>query len=135
MWPFCKKQVLPPPEDIVMGGDRASFSTSLDQWEFEIDGTEFTISGRDFDNRAFTWARETAASIKQLKSEIDRQVLEVLYGWPCDVSTRRILSVCLDDFASERQAELAFVGDDSWGDFGVNVIIAGGKVIEAYGGD
>ena len=135
MWPFRKKPVLSPPEDIVLGNDRASFSTSLDQWEFEIEGMEFNLSGRDFDNRAFTWAREVAASIKQLEPEIDRQVLEVLDGWPCDISKRRLLSVCLDNFASEGQFDLAFVGDDSWGDFGVDVIIADGKIIEAYGGD
>ncbi len=75
------------------------------------------------------------ALIKKLEPEIDRQVVEVLDGWPCGVSKRRLLSVSLDDFALEGQFDLAFVGDDSWGDFGVNVIIADGKIIEAYGGD
>lgn len=135
MWPFRKKQALPPPENIVLGDDRAFYSTTLDQWEFEIDATEFSLSGREFDSDAFAWAREAISSITRLDAEIDRHVLDVLDGWPCDVSTRHLLSVSLDDFASERQFNIAYVGDDSWGDFGVNVIVADGKVIEAYGGD
>lgn len=135
MWPFRKKPVIPPPADIVQGEDRAQFSTTLDHWGFEIDGTEFTLSGRMFDPQAFTWARTALADMRRLQPEIDQRVLRVLDGWPCDTATRELLSVSLDDYASEGQINLAFVGDDSWGDFGVNVILAGGKIVDAYGGD
>jgi hypothetical protein len=70
-----------------------------------------------------------------LEAEIDRHVLEVLDGSPCNVATRHILSVSLDDYLSAGHLDIAYVGDDSWGDFGVNVIVANDKVIEAYGGD
>jgi len=43
MWPFRKKQVQPRPEDVVVGSDHATYSTTLDQWEFEIDGLSFAI--------------------------------------------------------------------------------------------
>jgi hypothetical protein len=135
MWPFRKKLVLPPPADIVHGDDRAQFSTTLDHWEFEIDGTEFTLSGRTFDSQAFSWAITALADMRRLQPEIDQRVLQVLDVWPCDVETRELLSVSLDDYASEGRFDLAFVGDDSWGDFGVNVILAGGKIVDAYGGD
>jgi hypothetical protein len=135
MWPFRKKQILPPPEDVISGDDRASYSTTLDQWDFEIDGIEFTLSGREFDSRAFAWAREGVPTIKRLETEIDRHVLEALNGWPCDVATRHLLSVSLDDYSSDGHFDLAYVGDDSWADFGVNVIVADGQVIESYGGD
>ena len=135
MWPFSKKPVLPPPDDIVQGNDRAQFSTPLGHWEFEIDGTEFTLSGRTFDPQAFSWARTALADMRRLQPEIDQRVLQVLDGWPCDVATRELLSVSLDDYASEGPIDLGFVGDDSWGDFGVNVILADGKIVDAYGGD
>lgn len=135
MWPFRKKSVLPLPADIIHGDDRAQFSTALNHWEFEIDGTEFTLSGRTFDSQAFSWARTVLADMRRLQSEIDQRVLQNLEGWPCDVATRQLLSVSLDDYASEGQIDLAFVGDDSWGDYGVNVILAGGEIVAAYGGD
>ncbi|WP_200273637.1 hypothetical protein [Luteolibacter pohnpeiensis] len=135
MWPFRKKQVLPPPEDFISGDDRAVYSTTFDQWEFEIEGIEFTLAGREFDRRTFGWAREAITMIKRLEAEIDRHVLEELDGWPCDIATRHLLSVSMDDYTSEGHLDLAYVGDDSWGDFGVNVIVADGKVIESYGGD
>ena len=134
MWPFRKKQVQPPP-NVRSGDDRAWFSATLNQWEFEIDGTEFRLSGRDFDDRAFAWAREAILSIKQLKEEIDKHVFQELEGSPCDATTRALLTVSLDDYCSEGKMELAFVGDDSWGDFGVHVIVADGTVLESYGGD
>ena len=134
MWPFNKKEVQPS-LNIISGDDRAWFSTALNHWDFEIDGIEFTLSGRSFDSRAFGWAREAISSIHCLESEIDKHVLNVLEGSSFDVATRHILSVSLDDYSSEGQLDIAYVGDDSWGDFGVNVIVANGKVIEAYGGD
>ena len=72
---------------------------------------------------------------RQLKEEIDQHVLRELEGRPCDAATRELLTVSLDDYSSEGKIGLAFVGDDSWGDFGVNVVLAGGKVLESYGGD
>ncbi|MCF7675115.1 MAG: hypothetical protein K9N23_22695 [Akkermansiaceae bacterium] len=135
MWPFRKKPVSPPPEDVVRGDDRAHFSTVLDCWEFEVDGTEFTLSGRTFDPQAFAWARAALAEMTGLAAEIDQHVLQPLDGWPCEVASRRLLSIGLDDYANAGRIDLAYVGDDSWGDFGVNVILADGKVVEAYGGD
>lgn len=134
MWPFRKTQVQPPP-NVRLGDDRAWFSTTLNHWDFEIDGTEFTLSGREFDSRAFAWARDAISSIRRLEAEIDKHVLDVLDGSPFNVATRHILSVSLDDYLSAGHLDIAYVGDDSWGDFGVNVIVANDKVIEAYGGD
>lgn len=118
-----------------MGDDWAKYSTTLEEWEFELDGTEFTLSGREFDPQAFEWARTALVDMRRLLPEIDREVLKNLDGDSCDVSTRELLSVSLDDYASKGEINLAFTGDDSWGDFGVNVILAGGKIVDAYGGD
>lgn len=96
---------------------------------------EFRLTGRDFDCRAFDWAREAILSIRQLDEQIDKHVLQELEGSPCDAAKRQLLAVSLDDFSPEGKIELAFVGDDSWGDFGVHVVLAGGKVLESYGGD
>ena len=134
MWPFRKIVVQTPP-NVISGDDRAWFSTTLNQWDFKIDGTDFTLSGREFDIRTFAWAREAISLIRRMETEIERHVLEVLDGSPFDVTTRHILSVSLDDYSSAGNLDIAYVGDDSWGDFGVNVIVANGKVIEAYGGD
>jgi hypothetical protein len=135
MWPFSKKQVLPPPTDFILGNHRAKYSTTLEEWEFQMDGIEFTFSEREFNPQAFEWARSALLDIKRLLPEIDREVLKVLEDVSCNIAARELLSVSLDDYASEGEIDLAFVGDDSWGDFGVNVIVAGGKIVDAYGGD
>jgi hypothetical protein len=135
MWPFRKKQILPRPDDVISGDNRAFYSTLLKGWDFEIDGIEFSLSGREFDIRAFEWARKEMETIGRLENEIDGHVLEVLDGYPFDIEARHLFAISLDDYLSEGQLNLSFVGDDSWADFGVNVIVANGRVVGAYGGD
>ena len=135
MWPFRRKPSLPPPDNIVQGGDCARFSSELDQWEFEIDGVEFTLSGRNFDENAFEWARAVLVDKCKLESEIDQHVVQVLDGWSFNASSRHLLSISLDDYGAEGYSDLAYIGDDSWGDYGVNVILGDGRIIDAYGGD
>jgi hypothetical protein len=135
MWPFTRKPVPPPPADFIVGNHRATYSPTLEEWEFEMENIEFTLSGREIDPQAFQWAQAALLDIKRLLPEIDREVLKVLEDGPCNAAARELLSVSLDDYASEGQIDLAFVGDDSWGDFGVNVILADGKIVDAYGGD
>jgi hypothetical protein len=43
--------------------------------------------------------------------------------------------VDLDHYGKSKTIDMAFAGDDSWGDFGVNVIITDGKIVDTYGGD
>lgn len=135
MWPFRKKPALPPPADVVVGSDRATFDSKIEQWEFEIAGVQFTLSGREFNPLAFHWARTALAEIRRLETQIDKRVLDQLEEWPCNQSARKLLCVSLDDYASEGLIDLTYIGDESWGDFGVNVIAANGEIVDAYGGD
>ena len=113
----------------------ARYDVKLKRWTFHCDGIEFNVSGIPFDPAAFGWAREAAAVIRSQVSEIRSRVMECLEGWPGDKTKAQILSVDLDDYASSKTFDVAFVGDESWGDFGVNVIITDGKIVDAYGGD
>ena len=58
-----------------------------------------------------------------------------LQEWPCDKTKAEVLSVDLDDYAEDKTIVMAFTGDDSWGDFGVDVTITDGKIVAADGGD
>jgi hypothetical protein len=132
MWPFKKE---PPPPDVSNGGMTARYDVKLKHWVFVCDGIEFNLSGVPFDQRAFDWAKEAAAVIRSLDAPMRAQVMECVGDWPCDKSKAEILSVDLDEYAESKTMDVAFVGDDSWGDFGVNVIITNGKIVDAYGGD
>jgi hypothetical protein len=61
--------------------------------------------------------------------------MECIGDWPCDKTKAEVLSVHLDDYESSKTVDVAFAGDESWGDFGVNVIINDGKIEDVYGGD
>jgi hypothetical protein len=135
MWPFGKKTSSPPPEDVTRGEMTARYDAKLKHWVFQCDGIEFNLSGIPFDQRAFDWAREACAAIHSLDDHMRSRVVQCLEGWPCDKTKAEILSVDLDDYAESQTIDVAFVGDDSWGDFGVNVIITDGKIADVYGGD
>src|SRR4051794_23675503 len=135
MWPFGKKTTAPPPEDVKGDGMTARYDVKLKHWIFVFDGLEFNLSGIPFNAAAFGWAREAAAVIRSRDKPIRSRVMECLEGWPCDKAKAEILSVDLDDYAESKTLDIAFVGDESWGDFGVNVIITDGEIVDAYGGD
>jgi hypothetical protein len=135
MWPFGKKETSPPPEDVSVGGMTARYDAKLKHWVFQRDSIEFHLSGIPFDQRAFDWAKEACAAIHSLEDEMRARVVQCLESWPCDKTKAEILSVDLDNYAKSQTIDAAFAGDDSWGDFGVNVIIIAGKIAEVYGGD
>ena len=135
MWPFKKKSVVPVPEPVSAEGLTAQYDGELQRWGFQCDGIEFDLSGIPFDQRAFAWAKESSAQIRTLNEQIRARVMECLEGWPCDKTKAEILSVDLDEYAKSKTINIAFIGDESWGDFGVNVIITDGKIVDAYGGD
>jgi hypothetical protein len=135
MWPFGKRTSNPPPEDVLSGEMMARYDGKLKYWVFQCDGVEFNLSGIPFNQRAFDWAREARAIIRSLDGQMRARVTQCLEGWPCDKTKADILSVDLDDYAESKTMDIAFIGDESWGDFGVNVIITDGKIVDAYGGD
>ena len=113
----------------------ARYDTALEYWVFQCRGIEFHLNGVPFDEAAFGWAREAANLIHTLRADIDSRVQSCLKDWPCDKTKADILTVSLDDYKASKTLDIAFLGDDSWGDYGVNVIITDGKIVDAYGGD
>jgi hypothetical protein len=134
MWPFGGKSRNPPPEDVTAGGMTARYDAKLKHWVFQCDSIEFNISGIPFNQAAFDWAKEGATTIGSLETEIRARVVKCL-GDSGDRTKAEILSVDLDDYTNSKTMNIAFVGDESWGDFGVNVVIANGKITDVYGGD
>ena len=133
MWPFKKSKATPP--DVSCGDMTARYDALLEHWEFQWAGFDFHIRGIPFNQEAFHWAREVAPVIRQLEPEIHASVMECLREWPCDKTKAEVLCVDLDDYAEDKTIVVAFTGDDSWGDFGVDVTITDGKIIAADGGD
>jgi hypothetical protein len=134
MWPFKKSKVTPP-APVSCGDITAKYDERLEYWGFDFGGLEFHIRGIPFNEAACEWAREVLPVIRKLDAEIRERVMECLQGWPCDKTKAEVLCVDLDDYGVAKTIDIAFVGDDSWGDFGINVIITDGKIVDAYGGD
>jgi len=135
MWPFTKKSIAASPEDVSGEGMTAHYDVKLKHWIFQCEGIEFNLSGIPFETAAFAWARAAVAVIRSQDGEIRSRVTACLENWPCDKATAEILSVNLNDYAKSKTFNIAFVGDESWGDFGVNVFITDGRIADAYGGD
>jgi predicted butyrate kinase (DUF1464 family) len=113
----------------------ARYDTQLKEWTFQCEGTDFSVSGVRFNEEAFGWATEAVATLRSLETVVRARVVECLGDWPCDKTKAQILSVNLDEYAESKTMDVAFIGDESWGDFGVNVIIKDGQIVDAYGGD
>jgi len=113
----------------------ARYDRSLKSWVIECDSLEFYLPGASFNESAFDWAKEAASVIRSLDDKIRVRVMKCLEGWPCDKSKAKISHVYLDKYQESQSLDLDFIGDESWGDFNVNVIIKNGQIVDAYGGD
>jgi len=112
----------------------AYYDELLESWAFQWAGIEFNITGIPFNQDAFDWAREVASMIRTLDAEILARIMDCLEDWPCDKTKVEVLYVDLDDYEKSKTVDIAFTGDNSWGEFGVNVIITDGKINDAYNG-
>jgi hypothetical protein len=137
MWLFGKKVTSLQPGDVSRGEMTARYDVNSKHWAFRSDGVEFNLSGIPFNELAFDWAKDVLAVIRSLDDQIRARVRECLESWPCDKTKAEILSVSvdLDKFLESKTLKVAFVGDESWGDFGVEVIITDGRIVDVYGGD
>ena len=134
MWPFRK----PKPNrlaDVSRGDMTARYDQQLEFWVFEYDGIEFHLAGIPFNEAAFDWAREASGVIRTLDSEIRARVMEYLGDGPLDKTKTEILGVELDEYSESKTFVVAFTGDESWGDFGLDVTITEGKIVAVDGGD
>lgn len=132
MWPFKKKQ---PREEVTVEGVTAK-SMARDSWEFSVDGLDFMITGKEFDPRAIQWAKDAALEISRLEPEMVKAVRESLEeAEELDLGSAKLFIVDLSEYGKDRYFSVTYVGDDSWGDMGVDVTIQDGKIISADAGD
>jgi hypothetical protein len=124
-----------PPAPVSRGEVTAKYHEVLKSWSFSLDGVDFSIAGLPFNEAAFDWARESLPVIRKLDAEIRAQVMNYLEDSACDKTKAEMLSVDLDDYGKSKTIMIAFTGDDSWGDFGIDVTIVGGRFVEVTGGD
>ena len=132
MWPFKKKQ---PREEVTVEGVTAK-PMARDSWEFSVDGLDFMITGKEFDPRAMQWAKDAALEISRLEPEMVKAVRESLEeAEELDLGSAKLFIVDLSEYGKDRYFSVTYVGDDSWGDMGVDVTIQDGKIISADAGD
>jgi hypothetical protein len=134
MWPF-KKSRAEPPAPFSRGDMTARYHEVLKVWEFSLDAVDFNIAGLPFNEAAFDWAREAIPTIRKLNEEIRAKVMDYLEDSPCDKTKAKMLVVDLDDYGTSKTIMIAFTGDESWGDYGIDVIIEDGKIVDVSGGD
>jgi len=100
-----------------------------------VEGIDFTISNRPFDREVLDWAREACVMIRQLDADIHQAVSDCIAVWNFPADGRELLNVSLDGYADNETLELGFCGDDSWGDYTLDVLITAGRVTGSSGGD
>jgi hypothetical protein len=135
MWPFSKPATSSQPAEVSRDGLTARYDSRIQRWVFQCQGIPFWLSDPSFNEQAFAWAGEAVPVIKNLEDPIRKKVAECLEGWECDLKSAELLCVSLDDYDENQILELEYVGNDSWGDMGVTVIITRGKITDVHGGD
>ncbi len=134
MWPFKKT---PLPDLVTVEGVTAIFSGVTRQWEFMVDGIDFTYDHREFDQAVVGWARTAAPSIQEMTEAIlaAGRAAVAHHGGLLRAETAEILSADLSEYASDGYIGVAVVGDDSRGDLGVTVTLKDGEILAADAGD
>jgi hypothetical protein len=135
MWPFSQKNSIPSSGEFSKDGMTAKYDSKLKEWAFENEGIEFSLSGTSFDENAFQWSKEASAIIHKLEAQIKGKVMECLKDLPYNKAAAKILVVNLDGYRESKSMDIAFVGDETWGDFGLNVVVTNSQIEDVYGGD
>lgn len=133
MWPFKKSP--PPPAPVSRNGLTATYNADLKRWTFCCEGIEFWLSGATFREAAFDWAGDAAATVRELADQIRPHVKEELDGCLADPRKAHISRIDLDEYPGAQTLSVEFVGDETWGDLGVEVVITRGVVVASYAGD
>jgi hypothetical protein len=135
MWPFRGKSNAVQPSVISSDGIQARYNSRHEAWEFKYNGIAFTVSKLEFDVRAFEWAKEAVVTINRIRPEMMPVVFKQL-GEMFDHSKANISGVDLRDYSNAKTMDVAFDGDNySWADFGVNVVVRNGEIVDSYAGD
>ncbi len=135
MWPFRNSPKEAAPEHTWGDGTVARYNSRLNFWSFSHDKIEFTLSRVAIDPAALDYAKEILALIRTMDADLKGRVEQELGDWPCDKSKAHIAVVDLSEYAKLRKFDAEFFGDESWGDFSITIIVAEGKITDAYGGD
>lgn len=135
MWPFSsQKKAIPVP--IVRCGDVEIHWNADEYWEFRIDGIIYTL----FDNPVFTPSllaqlQDVAQWLIDLDSEIDQVIQRHLEGWCEWNGEKRVDGIDVSWLAEKNEVDVCYVGNEDWGDLGINIVITDGKITSTDSGD
>ena len=119
----------------MQGGVTARYRPEFSHWVVTRDGLEFWFSGPSFPVAAFDWTREAGATVRALGDELRREVDTHFEELECDRTTAKIIGIDLTEYPASRTLDVAFGGDATWGDIGINVIVTDGAIVDSYAGD
>ena len=138
MWPF-RKRAPERPDPIIIDGVRAQVCSVTDQWEFQIDGLDFTLrESVKFDERAVLAARYAANAFIEIRGAIEAAVRDAVQPWTEDGLNPEAADLHTLSVLEEEDPELwcaTYCGDDSWGSLGYDVSVRGTQIVAVDGGD
>jgi len=135
MWPFRKSDHAPAlarrlGDDVV-----ARYNAELHVWSFRHKGVEFSVSSSQLRDDTLIRADESLAIVRSLDRDLRKKVEEELADWPCDKSKTHVALIDLGDFVTPELIEVTLVGDESWGDLAVDVVVKEGEITDVIVGD
>ena len=136
MWPFSKKARDKPTPTIKVGETLIKWDNDFHWWEFAIDGEFYSLSDNPvFDSKIIDNLPKVHQWINDLETDIDKEVSKQLEGWCEWGGKKHVISIDVSWLIEKDQVDVSYAGDDSWGDFGINVVITGGEIDHVYAGD
>ena len=136
MWPFSRKVSDKPTPTIKVGETLIKWRKRLDWWELVIDGTSYSLTDNPvFDTQIIDELPRIRQWINDLDAEIDREIAKQLDGWCEWDGKKEIVSIDVSSLLESNKVDVSYAGNDNWGDLGVNIVIAAGKIDDVYSGD
>jgi len=135
MWPFPSRKGLTPNPTIRCGNTHICWNSQLHCWEFSDGQIDYSLANPEFDVALLNSLDRVREWLTALDQDIDAEIKKHLKGLCEWTGEKHVVHVNVSNLVSKNEADVAYAGGDNWGDLGVNIVIADGKIIKSYAGD
>jgi hypothetical protein len=140
MWPFSPKSPAPCPS-VTKGEVRAWWDAQAKCWDIRDGVHDYSVNSAELDIALFDQLPTVRELLQDLDSDIDAEIRKRFEGPQSFEGTldwsgkKEVVCIYLSEFFSKQEVEVAYAGDDEWGDLLVTVLIRDRKVVGSYADD
>jgi len=135
MWSFSRNKKSVPGPEIRCGDIKITWDSDDHQWEFSVGDIDYSLSENPVFNLSLLSQLDAVVEwLQTLDAEIDSEIKKHLDGRFDWKEQKELLGIDVSWLIDKNEVEVSYVHDD-WGDFGIFVFIANGKITNSDSGD